>query len=80
MLTVSDHPGYGTCLACTQGVRILKDGRTARHNRKQAYGNVLATVSCLGSREDYAEKLGVFWDPYFRQFREINPTEQKATE
>ena len=60
---MTEHPEYATCLGCTQGVRIDKNGRTRKHSRKVALGAyTVGTVECVGSYREYAEAQRVEWN------------------
>lgn len=59
---MTDHPAYGTCPACTQGIGVKKNGRLKDHNRKVAAGNMVMTVTCGGSSMEYTEATFFYWD------------------
>lgn len=63
MVSATQHPTFGTCLACTQAVRLTKTGRVRRHSRTVALGHAIATVHCMGSQQHYAEALNLAWAP-----------------
>jgi hypothetical protein len=76
---MTDHPEYATCLGCTQGVRIDKNGRTRKHSRKVAFGYGLGTVECVGSYRPYAEASRVEWDAQRGEFVDM-PIQVAATQ
>lgn len=76
---MTDHPEYGTCTGCTQGVRLDKNGRTRKHSRKVARGGYMQmTVECSGSYKPYAEAGRMEWDASFGKFVDM-PIQVAAT-
>ena len=50
---------FGTCPRCGQGVRLLKSGRVAKHQRKVATadGSMLMTLTCGASGKGLAVEV-----------------------
>ncbi|MGH3535444.1 MAG: hypothetical protein ACRDQG_12160 [Pseudonocardiaceae bacterium] len=49
-------------MACTQAVRLLKDGRLRQHDAEACFDGAIVTVVCCGSRTLPAEARGMRWD------------------
>lgn len=64
MSGATPRPTFGTCLSCTQALRLDARGALRKHTTKVTVddGSMLLTIRCPGSGEETAQSLGVIYD------------------